>query len=401
MNQPRILVVDDAPQNIHLLRNILKSDFMVIGATSGQVALELALREPKPDLILLDVVMPELDGYQVCKMLKENQATRTIPVIFLTGVSQLEIQEQSLQLGAVDFILKPFQSAVVKMRIHNQLQLKQHRETEQQKGSQTHAAIREKLEHELDVARRLQLSMLACDRFVLPGKSTGGLAAVLRPAHAVGGDLYDYSMLDPNRLLIVLGDVSDKGVDAALFMVRALTLIRSVAVTVRSPGDLLTQVNAGLCKDNDAMMFVTVACCIIQLDTMEWTYSSGGHEPPLLLEDGQPTFLDLESGPALGLFDDCEFPNHTGKLAPSSILLLYTDGVTEAESASNTHYGTERLIDAGRLFAHSDPGEVIEGITKSVQDFIGNVEQSDDMTMLAIKAPGAEREKSRLLPFVA
>jgi phosphoserine phosphatase RsbU/P len=407
MKRQKILIVDDTPQNIHVLMEILKADYIIVAATCGQKALELAAREPKPDLVLLDVMMPEIDGYEVCEKLKANPETNHIPIIFVTALSEMDSEERGLSLGAVDFITKPFQPALVRIRVHNQLELKRHRdylETEVCARTQelsAVSAVKEKLEHELDVARRLQLSMLACDRFVLPGKSSGGLAAVLRPARAVGGDLYDYAMLDANRLLIVLGDVSDKGVAAALFMVRALTLIRSLAITTKSPGELLSRVNRALCQDNEAMMFVTIACCIFELDTMRWTYAAGGHEPPLLLEKGKPTFLDLESGPALGLFTDCEFPDHEGQLSPSSTLLLYTDGVTEAESAAKAQYGSERLINAGRLLVDSEPGDILQGISQSVKDFVGNVEQSDDLTMLAIKAPRAEAESMHRLPFVA
>jgi sigma-B regulation protein RsbU (phosphoserine phosphatase) len=407
MKRHKILIVDDTPQNIHVLMEILKDHYTIVAATSGVKALDIASREPRPDLVLLDVMMPELDGYEVCRRLKIDHNTAHIPVIFVTALSEMDSEEQGLQLGAVDFITKPFQPTLVQMRIRNQLELKRHRDQlEAQVKDRTErlvevSAVKEKLEHELDIARRLQMSMLACDRFVLPGKSSGGLAAVLRPARAVGGDLYDYTMLDSNRLLIVLGDVSDKGVAAALFMVRALTLIRSLALTTKSPGELLTRVNLALCKDNDEMMFVTVVCCIIEMDSMRWSYASGGHEPPLLLQKGEPTFLDLESGPALGLFTDCTYPEQYGVLPPDSTLLLYTDGVTEAECANRTQFGTERLIQAGRLLVNLDPTEMLEGISKSVNEFVGSAEQSDDLTMLAIRAPRAEIERTQTLPAVA
>jgi sigma-B regulation protein RsbU (phosphoserine phosphatase) len=249
---------------------------------------------------------------------------------------------------------------------------------------------RQKLENELDVARGLQLSMLAADRFQLPDRSGASLAALLRPARAVGGDLYDYQLLDHGKLLMVLGDVSDKGVAAALFMVRALTLLRSFAPTAESTSDLLTLVNTALCRDNDTFMFVTLACCIIDTHTLEWSYSSGGHEPPLLLGDGPPRFLELEAGPALGLLEDAEFPIHRGKLAPGSTLLLYTDGVTEAEDSSQACYGPERLCRAAEDLSEEGPAPVVEGISASVRDFVGLCEQSDDLTMLALRVPGGE-----------
>lgn len=389
----KILIVDDTPQNIHLLMEMLKDSYTIVAATCGTKALELAIRAPKPDLILLDVLMPDLDGYEVCRRLKLNPETSGIPVIFITSLSESDHEERGLLLGALDFIAKPFHPALVRIRVDNQLELKRHRDhLEAEVNRRTDELLRvkvanQRLEHELEIARRLQFSMLACDHFVIPGQNSGGLAAVLRPARAVGGDLYDYLMLDSNRLLVTLGDVSDKGVAAALFMVRALTLIRSIAPEIRLPGELLTRVNVALCRDNDACMFVTLTCCIIRLDTMEWSYASGGHEPPLLIGDGTPRFLDLDSGPALGLFPDAEFPVENGRLSPCSTLLFYTDGVTEAEGSLLTQYGTERLSREAQRLESLDPQEIVHGISQSVLNFVGAVEQSDDLTMLALQAP--------------
>jgi phosphoserine phosphatase RsbU/P len=388
----KILIVDDAPQNIHVLMEALKDDYTLVAATTGTKALELASRQPRPDLILLDIVMPGIDGFEVCRRLKADPETATIPVVFITSLSESTNEESGLQLGALDFIVKPFQISLVKVRIKNQLELKRHRENlEAEVVKRTTEllaaqASNHRLEQELNIARKLQFSMLARDLLVLPGQDSGGIAAMLRPARAVGGDLYDHILLDSNRLLVVLGDVSDKGVAAALFMVRALTLIRAVAPYVTLPGELLEKVNRALCRDNDACMFVTLACCIMRLDTMEWSYSSGGHEPPLLLGDGPARYLELESGPALGLMPEAEFPVESGRLSPCSTILLYTDGVTEAEGAL-TQYGSERLIREAHRLAGREPREIVAGITDSVVEFVGNVEQSDDLTMLALQAP--------------
>jgi sigma-B regulation protein RsbU (phosphoserine phosphatase) len=392
MDKQKVLIVDDTPQNIHVLMETLKDSYKIVAATSGAKALQLATREPLPDLILLDVMMPEMSGYEVCEQLKKDPLTEKIPVIFVTALHEAGDEERGLELGALDFITKPFHPALVKARVRNQLELKRHRdhlEEEVQRRTQELLAsnlARQKLENELDVARGLQRSMLANERFALPG-GDGALAALLRPARAVGGDLYDYSLLDGNKLLLVLGDVSDKGVAAALFMVRALTLLRSFAPKVPDPGNLLSLVNVALCRDNDTFMFVTLACCIIDLETMQWSFASGGHEPPLVLGQGDPYFLELEAGPALGLLDDAVFPVHRGQLAPGSTLLLYTDGVTEAEDSSQDCYGTERLLRAAEKLKSASPGDLVEGISADVVEFVGCYEQSDDLTMLALRSP--------------
>ena len=395
MEKQRILIVDDTPQNIDVLSGTLKEEYKILAATSGARALELATREPLPDLVLLDVMMPGMSGYEVCQRLKSDPLTRRIPVIFVTALHEAAHEEKGLDLGALDFITKPFQPALVKARVRNHLELKRYRDSlEQEVQRRTQELLeanmaRLKLENELDVARDLQRSMLPAERFALPGLQGGTLAALLRPARAVGGDLYDYRLLEPGKLLVVLGDVSDKGFPAALFMVRALTLVRSLARRAADPGDLLRQVNLALCQDNEACMFVTLACFVVDLETLAWMGASGGHEPPLLVEDGQARFLDLETGPALGLQEEASFPLHRGRLAPGSKLLLYTDGVSEAEDASKAPYGAGRLLRAATSLSGSPALDLVQGISASVREFVGLGEQSDDLAMLALEAPGA------------
>lgn len=393
-DKQKVLIVDDTPQNIHVLMETLKDSYKIVAATSGAKALQLATREPLPDLILLDVMMPEMSGYEVCERLKQDPLTEKIPVIFVTALHEAGDEEKGLELGALDFITKPFHPALVKARVRNQLELKRHRdhlEIEVQRRTQELLdanLARQKMENELGVARALQRSMLPKERF-LPQSGRGAeLAAFLSPARAVGGDLYDYAMLGESKLLLVLGDVSDKGVAAALFMVRALTVLRSFAPSVDTPAELLTLVNLALCRDNDTFMFVTLACCIVDLETGAYSYSSGGHEPPLLLDGSLASFLELETGPALGLMEEAFFPVHEGRFPPGSTLLLYTDGVTEAEDATLAAYGTERLLDLARASAGQPPAELVERISHSVSDFVGPHEQSDDLTMMAFTISG-------------
>lgn len=391
MEKQKVLIVDDTPQNIHVLMETLKDSYKIVAATSGAKALQLAAREPLPDLILLDVMMPEMSGYEVCEQLKRDPLTEKIPVIFVTALHEAGDEEKGLELGALDFIAKPFHPALVKARVRNQLELKRHRDhLEEEVQRRTQELLdanlaRQKLENELGVARELQSSMLANPRLSHHGWQ---LAAHLQPARAVGGDLYDYALIEPNKLLLVMGDVSDKGVAAALFMVRALTLLRSFAPSVSNPGELLTLVNVALCRDNDTFMFLTLACCLVDLDTLEWSYSSGGHEPPLVWGDDEPRYLELDSGPALGLIEEAYFPIHDGKFAPGQTFLLYTDGVTEAEDSLQSSYGPERLQQLASRLKTLAPAELVEGICSDVKAFVGQHEQSDDLTLLALKVSG-------------
>jgi sigma-B regulation protein RsbU (phosphoserine phosphatase) len=335
-----------------------------------------------------------MSGYEVCQRLKSDPWTEKIPVLFVTALHEASDEERGLELGALDFISKPFLPALVRARVRNQLELKRYRdflEGEVQRRTEELLAsnlARLKMEQELDLARQLQRSMLPADTLELPGPAGGSLAALLRPARAVGGDLYDYRVVGPGKVLLVLGDVSDKGVAAALFMVRVLTQVRSLAGSVPDPGEVLRQVNQALCRENDACMFVTLACCLVDLGRMEWAWSSGGHEPPLLLERGQAHFLDLEGGPALGLVEDAQYPVHRGPLSPGATLVLYTDGVTEAEDGSGDRFGADRLLRTVAALDRAPLADLLGGISSAIRDFVQSHEQSDDLAMLAVRAPG-------------
>jgi phosphoserine phosphatase RsbU/P len=382
--QARVLIVDDVPQNLHLLRETLKGSCKLLIAKSGIQALELVARGPAPDLILLDVMMPGMNGYEVCEKLKADPETSDIPIIFVTAMSESGDEERGLGLGAVDYVTKPFQPELIKARVNNQLELKKHRDNLQElvevrtEELLESRASQHKLESELNVAKQLQLSML---RDTSPHECE--MATFLQPAKAVGGDLYDYLTLDSGKFLFCVGDVSDKGVPAALFMVQVLTLLRALANQHSNPGELMAAVNNNLCKQNDACMFVTLVLGLLDPATGDLQLSSGGHEPPLLLKDDS-TYLHFEGGPALGLVDDAEFPVHRFSLGQSDMLLLYSDGITDALNRFEDSFGEERL-QATCQAAPSDPRGTVEYINSVLTEFVGETEQFDDMTLMAIK----------------
>lgn len=396
MTKPKVLIVDDTPQNIHILMEVLKETCQILAATNGPKALELAGLTPQPDLILLDVMMPGMSGYEVCQTLKANPETANIPVIFVTALQESGDEEHGLDLGAVDFITKPFHPALIKARVHNHLELKKNRDhLEDEVHRRTEELVRanlarHKLEQELEVARRLQHSMLPNPRYSTDPEQPEVLAAVLRPARAVGGDLFDYVVLADGRLLVVIGDVSDKGVGAALFMVRALTLLRSYAHRRSSPAELLETVNLELCEDNDAAMFVTVSCMMISLESGEWSYASGGHEPFLWVSQDRVSFVELESGPALGLLSEATFPEHRGQLKAGERVLLYTDGLTDAVNSENEFWGDERFRQCVVINRDRPLIELVDRLIVAVDEFSAGCEQFDDMTLVALESSRRE-----------
>lgn len=402
--KPRVLIVDDTPENIRLLMSYLGKTCNVQAATSGAKALEFARASPAPDLILLDVMMPGMSGYDVCEELKRCENTRSIPVIFVTGLNDVEDEKRGLDLGAADYISKPFHADLVRARVGNHLELKRHRDhladevrirTEQLLQAQK---SQQRLESELEVASRLQLSMLPPPVLSRAASSGCQLTSYLRPARAVGGDLYDYFFLDRQTLFFVVGDVSDKGVPAALFMVQVRTLLRSLAGKTREPGCLLSQLNEELCRDNQECMFVTLICGCLDIVTGAVILARGGHEHPVLISGQGARFLEFEGGPALGLAEGSEFPQWSGILAAETSIVLYTDGVTEATDGASSCFGEQRLLETLDSAREREVEKIMAGLQENVAAFVADAEPSDDITIMVLQwSPDNERDQSAVI----
>ena len=252
-------------------------------------------------------------------------------------------------------------------------------------------AAKERIEGELSAARSIQMGMLP-NSFALPDHAECDLHAVLEPAKAVGGDLFDFFLLDEHRLFILIGDVSDKGVPAALFMAVTKTLF---SVEARrdstSVARIMERVNATLCQNNPEGMFVTVFAGILDLRTGEITYSDGGHERPLVLRrNGQPEFIEKQGGLVLGFDPDAVYQEEEAiRLAPGEGLVIYTDGVSEAMNAGHEMFAFKRLSDALVPVCCEVPARaIIDNVIGSVKSFVGGHPQSDDITLLALRWRG-------------
>lgn len=244
----------------------------------------------------------------------------------------------------------------------------------------------ERLQESLKLSRSIQMGMLSTAFPRFSRNSPVDLYAYMEPAREVSGDFYDFFYLNDKILLIVIGDVSDKGVPAALFMVMVKTLIRAIAKQHRTPQQILAALNPELCRDNDAAMFVTLFLALYDLDSRKFTYSFGGHNPPLhLSRDGSVSWLQGESGMALGIFDDAAFSAQTVSLQPGDSVLLYTDGVSEAMDTDNNAFGEERLSTLLDGNPGSDAQQLVETVIAAVTGFVRGAEQSDDITLLALR----------------
>ena len=258
-------------------------------------------------------------------------------------------------------------------------------------------AAKERIEGELNVAREIQLSIVPRHFPPFPHLKEIDLFATIEPAREVGGDLYDFFLLEPeggnalaeiidDRIFFLIGDVSGKGVPAALFMAVTKTLIKATASTELSPGKVLEKVNKELSSDNDACMFVTLFAAKLDVRTGEMAYCSAGHNPPYLMKNGGGVVtLDQTGGTCLGILDDEVFTTTRVKLSEGDTLFLYTDGVTEAMDKDNNEYSDERLKSVLEQSPEADAKGLIEYVFDDVKKFSGDTPQSDDITMLVLR----------------
>jgi sigma-B regulation protein RsbU (phosphoserine phosphatase) len=409
MNDPvekqAVLVVDDTPANIQVLIETLKDDYRIVAAINGERALQLAISDPPPDIILLDVMMPEMDGYEVCAKLKADAKTRDIPIIFVTAMSDTQDETKGLELGAVDYIIKPISPPVVSARVKSHLELKQAREIlknqnvilEQRVEERTKEVLelqqaefdlrtaKEKVENELNIAAQIQKSILPSSFPAYPDRKEFELYAFMQPARYIGGDFYDFFFIDGNTLALVMADVSDKGVPAALFMMVSRTLINSLAVDYKSPSVVLEKANNVMCQNNDSGMFVTVFLAFYDVASGRLTATNAGHSASIIIDpDGASREWATTHGAALGFMEDLPYKEETMDLEVGQTLFLYTDGVTEAMSPDKELFGQDKLRDLLKRKHDFKLDRLCSDIEISLSEFQEG-QQFDDITMLALK----------------
>ena len=227
LSECRVLIVDDVKANVDVLVQALREDHKLSVALDGEAALRSVEKNP-PDLVLLDIVMPGIDGYEVCRRLRAAPATREIPVMFLESLEEVQSKTLGFEVGGNDYLTKPFEILEVKARVRSLLKAKAYSD-----------AVKEKIAAELAIAREIQLGILPSDIAACVAGTDVEVGAILEPAREVGGDLYEVLRLDDGRLLVAVGDVSGKGIPAALFMAVTTTLLRTMARQYRKPEEIL------------------------------------------------------------------------------------------------------------------------------------------------------------------
>ena len=388
MTKPRILIVDDEPFNVDYLEQELEgADHETIVAVNGQEALD-QVKHQAPDLILLDIMMPVLDGFEVLARLKANPATRNIPVIVISAQSDLRSVVRGIQLGAEDYLPKPFEPTLLHARVSSSLDKKRLHDLEQ--------LYLKSLQREMDIAREIQLGFLPAE---LPPVAGWEIAAYLKAAHNVAGDFYDAFLLPDGHLACVIGDVCDKGVGAALFMTLFRSLIRATStsavstlecdVTSLTPAERLRHVvsftNNYLVEiHGGANMFATVFIGFFNLHTGALSYINCGNEPPLWRTSrGEITALK-PTGPVVGVIPGAAFTVKEVTLDKHDLLLVFTDGIPDACNSADESFGRARLLTLLQEDA-AIPARLVTRIEECLQQFIGSADQFDDITFLAIK----------------
>ncbi len=248
----------------------------------------------------------------------------------------------------------------------------------------TATAAKERMESELQIGREIQMSFLRKTFPAFETRSDFDLYAILEPAREVGGDLYEFALIDDAHLLLVVGDVSEKGVPAALFMSAAQTILRTcINDMLLDPADILKRLNFALADNNECLMFVTMFCGVLNVPSGKLVYSNGGHNPPLLIRsDRTVEWLEMPYGMVLGALQNSEFTTREIHLGPGDKLLAYTDGVTEAMNESHALYSEAHLLEESRRLADLKPEEMVKALLNSVQEHVQGAPASDDITVL-------------------
>jgi sigma-B regulation protein RsbU (phosphoserine phosphatase) len=383
---PRILVVDDNDDNRYTLKLHLDLEGYTDVTTAGDGEEAIALLETTAfDLVLLDVMMPKVDGFQVLTWLKDQARLRDLPVIMISALTEMNSMARCIELGAVDYLLKPFNPVLLKARLSATLEKKRLRDE-----VDAHLA---RLQEELDAARRLQMAMVP-QSFPAPSPDFPiDLCASMEPAREVGGDLYDFFVTEDGMLCFLVGDVSGKGMPAALFMARTKSLIRIATELMRSrqgisarPAEIIERVNRELCQNNGDMMFVTLFFAMLGPGSGELEFCNAGHNAPYRLNGQRLEVIEGAKGVILGVRPDAVYTTGRTSLAPGESIYVFTDGVTEAADQQGELFAEARLEAVLRAAAGcSTATEIVTSVAEAVRAFVGNALPSDDITMLAVR----------------
>lgn len=377
--RPTILIVDDEPFNVDYLEQELEDiECETISAENGREALDKVLNQ-LPDLILLDIMMPEIDGFEVLTHLKEDERLREIPVIVISALDDTSSVVKGIEMGAEDYLSKPFDPVLLYARVNACLEKKRIRDRE--------AQVRRQLDQELAQAWQVQSGFLPRELPDLPGWQ---FSATLQPSSQTSGDFYDLIPLPNDKLGILIADVEGKGVGAGLSMVLSRTLIRTFAVQYHArPDTVLEAANERILADLTTNQAVTVFYGILDVATGTLTYCNAGHCPPYLCrkqDASNPSGTsEIEMlpqiGTPLGVRQDATWDRRAIRINPGETLVLYTDGLTDAQDSRQRPFGEERLLETVGAQAGNSASKIQDALMAQMSAFVGDAPQLDDIAL--------------------
>lgn len=387
----KILVVDDEPQNIRLLQIRLQAvGYTVLTATSGQEALE-RVRVDTPDLVLLDVMMPGMNGFEVCQRIRAEEATQFVPVVMVTALSDREDRIKAIEIGADDFISKPFDSHEVLARVRSLVRIKKYHDALEQANREL-KMHNDRLDKELQMASEIQDSLMPQGITDLLGFR---IVSHYTPAVVVGGDFFDLWEMERGRLGVFISDVMGHGVSAAFITVFIKTIVEEMGVQTDDPGHLLKELNARFNKmiSSQQYMFATAFCAVLDLSNETLHYANAGHPFPFLVQRQRNVCRpigDQPIGKGLGLLPDSTYQTYRYPFAPSDGLFLYTDGAYELQNARGEEFTPQGIQKAISQQIAQPASILVETVLNTANQFSGGRPKDDDITIVAIDGSGSK-----------
>lgn len=396
-----ILLVDDQPNNLLALESILRDlGQHLVRAGSGPEALRCLLNDDFA-LILLDVLMPGMDGFETAALIRQRDRSQRTPIIFLTAVGDSETHiAKGYSVGAVDYLFKPVVPEILRSKVStfvelfrkteeakrqaNQLREIEHREHQRKLAEATQRWEAERLRMAMQVAQEIQERLFprvppTCAGFEIEGTS--------RPAEEISGDYFDYIPIRDGSLGIVIGDVSGHGLGPALLMAATRGYLRALALTYSDVGEILTLANKALAADVADGRFVTLLLARLDPHERRLVYSSAGHQPAYILAPGGAVKSKLDSTDVpLGVMSDGKFSASTPiTLEPGELVVMLTDGIVEASDHAGQPFGIDRMLETVRANRHRPAREIVASLYQEVDRHTQHPSHADDLTAVVIK----------------
>ncbi|MBF0448469.1 MAG: SpoIIE family protein phosphatase [Magnetococcales bacterium] len=370
--KPIILVVDDIPENIDVLKGSLAPQYIVRPALNGQTALKAAQVRPHPDLILLDIMMPVMDGYDVCRQLKSNPETREIPIIFITAKSGESDEIEGLQLGAVDYITKPFSIPIVLSRVKTHIAL--------QTAKKLVESQNRRLTSERQVIETIILKMRGSDTF-----DERHIRYLISPVEQTAGDLLLSLFTPDGRQLILLGDFTGHGLPAAIGGPLVTYILHQMANRSLSGEDIFQEINSQLFARMPSGLFFAATLVEVSLNRTKARLWNAGLPNTLLVRNGKLLEQFPSKLPPLGILQELnlDITVTSLELKPADRLYIFSDGIIEAHGKTEALYGLERLIPF--LEQSSQTNNPLTDLLPLLETHIGSASVDDDVTLVEVQ----------------